>query len=219
MKMKYFLPLFFISALFSCQNQAQDNKKQLEVQNAQPFEVPMENGLARAYFASGCFWCVESDFEKVDGVVEAISGYTGGQEADPTYEQVSSGRTGHVEAIKVTYDPDRISYQALLDHFWRHVDPTDAGGQFVDRGSQYRPAIFYHDEAQRAAAEQSLAALAASGRYEQPIVTPIRPAESFYQAEDYHQNYYKENPVRYKFYRYNSGRDQFINRVWGKDES
>jgi peptide methionine sulfoxide reductase msrA/msrB len=176
-----------------------------------------DTGTAVATFAGGCFWCTESDFEKLPGVADAVSGYTGGKEVNPSYKEVSSGATGHLESVQVHYDPDQIRYETLLEAFWRMIDPTDAGGQFVDRGHQYSTAIFYHDEAQRAAAEQSLAALAASGRYEQPIVTPIRPAESFYQAEDYHQNYYKENPVRYKFYRYNSGRDQYLEKTWGDD--
>ncbi len=174
-------------------------------------------GLAAATFAGGCFWCTESDFEKLPGVADAVPGYTGGEEENPSYEQVASGATGHLESVQVHYDPEQISYEALLAAFWRMIDPTDAGGQFSDRGQEYSSAIFYHDEAQRAAAEQSLAALAASGRYDKPIVTPIRPAGAFYRAEDYHQNYHKRNPVRYKFYRYNSGRDQYLEKTWGDD--
>ncbi len=174
-------------------------------------------GLPRATFAGGCFWCVEADFEKVNGVVEAISGYTGGRTENPSYEEVSSGKTGHVEAVQVVYDPAKVSYDKLLDFFWRHVDPTDPGGQFVDRGPQYRSVIFYHDEAQRVAAEESKRELQNSGRFDKPIVTEILPLSKFYRAEEYHQHYSKKNPVRYRYYRFNSGRDQFITKIWGKD--
>ncbi|MGD8992576.1 MAG: peptide-methionine (S)-S-oxide reductase MsrA [Desulfobacterales bacterium] len=170
-----------------------------------------------ATFAGGCFWCVESDFEKVDGVIEAISGYAGGDVPNPTYKQVSAGGTGHTEAIQVTYDPDKITYKELLDVLWRHMDPTDASGQFVDRGSQYRPAIFYHDEEQKRIAEKSRAELEKSGRFSKPIATEIVPLTQFYPAEDYHQDYYKKNPIRYKMYRYGSGRDQFLDSKWGAE--
>jgi peptide methionine sulfoxide reductase msrA/msrB len=172
--------------------------------------------LEVATFAGGCFWCVESDFEKVDGVVEVVSGYTGGHKADPTYEEVSRGLTGHLEAVQVHYDPARITYRELLDVFWRHIDPTDPGGQFVDRGSQYKTAVFYHDEEQRKLAEQSREELNRSGRFERPIVTEILPLSRFYRAEDYHQNYCRTNQISYKLYRSNSGRDQFLNVVWGR---
>ncbi|RJQ85926.1 MAG: peptide-methionine (R)-S-oxide reductase [Desulfobacteraceae bacterium] len=173
------------------------------------------NGSARsAVFAGGCFWCTESDFEKVPGVIEAVSGYTGGHVADPTYKQVSSGGSGHVEAVKVTYDPERVDYAALLEYFWRHVDPTDPGGQFVDRGAQYRSVIFYADEEQRRLAEASKQTLAASGRFDKSVATQILPLGQFYEAEGYHQDYYKKNPLRYRFYRYNSGRDQFLEKAW-----
>jgi len=176
-----------------------------------------DKNLKRAVFAGGCFWCTESDFEKVDGVVQAISGYTGGNKENPTYEEVSSGTTGHAESVMVIYDPAKVSYEQLLDVFWRHVDPTDAGGQFVDRGSQYRSAIFYQDDEQRRLAEASKAKLAQSGRFDKPIVTEIVKLGKFYPAEDYHQDYYKKNPLRYKYYRYGSGRDQFLESVWGKE--
>jgi len=171
-----------------------------------------------AVFAGGCFWCSESDFEKVPGVIDTISGYTGGKEINPTYEQVSSHSTGHVESVKVIYDPAKVSYGQLVEWFWRHVDPTDAGGQFVDRGSQYRSVIFYANDEQKRIAEASKKRLAASGRFDKPIVTEIRPLGPFYNAEDYHQNYYKNNPLRYHWYRFGSGRDQFTEKVWGKDE-
>lgn len=167
-----------------------------------------------AVFAGGCFWCTESDFEKVDGVFEAISGYTGGRQANPTYKQVSGGGTGHIEAVKVVYDPDKITYEELLEVFWRNVDPTDAGGQFVDRGSQYRGAIFYANEREQRLAEDSKKRLEATGRFGQPIVTDILPLGPFYTAEDYHQDYYKKNPIRYHFYRSGSGRDQFLEKAW-----
>jgi peptide methionine sulfoxide reductase msrA/msrB len=175
-----------------------------------------DKNLNRATFAGGCFWCTESDFEKIDGVVEVISGYTGGDEENPTYEQVSSGRTGHYEAIQVIYDPAKVTYAELLDVFWRHVDPTDAGGQFADRGPQYRPAIFTHDDEQKMLAEKSKAEMDKSGAFKRPIVSEIIPLKKFYAAEEYHQDYYKKNPIRYKMYRSGSGRDQFIDSIWGK---
>ncbi|MBU2513739.1 peptide-methionine (S)-S-oxide reductase MsrA [bacterium] len=172
-----------------------------------------------ATFAGGCFWCVESDFEKVEGVIEAVSGYSGGNVKNPTYDQVSSGSTGHTEAIQIHYDPRIISYGELLDVLWRHMDPTDANGQFVDRGSQYRPAIFYHNEKQRLTALDSRKKLEESGRFNKPIATEISEFSVFYTAEDYHQNYYKKNPIRYKYYRYNSGRDQFLQQIWGEEKT
>lgn len=176
---------------------------------------PSTSGLDVATFAGGCFWCTESDFEKLDGVEKAISGYTGGSLKNPSYETVSSGATQHLESVEVYYDPAIISYDELLDAFWKMVNPTDKGGQFVDRGYQYTTAIFTHNPQQRAAAEASRQRLDASGRYDKPIVTPIRDASSFYPAEEYHQNYYKRNPVRYHFYRWNSGRDQYLEKTWG----
>jgi peptide methionine sulfoxide reductase msrA/msrB len=173
--------------------------------------------LARATFAGGCFWCVEADFERVDGVVEVISGYTGGHKDNPSYEEVSAGGTGHVEAVQVFYDPRKVSYKELLSVFWRHVDPTDAKGQFVDRGQQYRTAIFYQNEEEKLIAEESKKLLGASGKFEKPVVTEIIKLDKFYPAEDYHQDYYKTHALRYKYYRWNSGRDQFIVKVWGDD--
>ncbi len=170
--------------------------------------------LNSAVFAGGCFWCTESDFEKVAGVMEAISGYTGGSMENPTYKQVSSGSTRHVEAVKVMYDPQIVAYAKLLEVFWTHVNPTDAGGQFVDRGSQYVSAIFYADETERRLAERSKQKLADTGVFAEPIVTEILPLGPFYTAEDYHQNYYKKNPLRYKWYRAGSGRDEFLKKTW-----
>jgi len=170
----------------------------------------------KATFAGGCFWCMELPFEQLDGVIEVISGYTGGHTENPTYEEVSSGKTGHLEAIQITYDPSKVSFAELLAVFWKQIDPTDKSGQFVDRGSQYRTAIFYHTEEQRKIAEESKRELEQSGRYRKPVVTEIIRAAPFYPAEEYHQNYYKKSPMRYKFYRLNSGRDQFLEKVWEK---
>ncbi len=180
---------------------------------------PDDASLAIATFAGGCFWCVEAGFEKLPGVKEAISGYSGGPEPDPSYAQVSAGRTGHTEAVQVYYDPEVISYAGLLQGLWRMMDPTDAEGQFVDRGRQYRPAIFYHDAEQERIARQSRDELAVSGRYDQPVTIEIVAFEAFYPAEDYHQDYYKNNPIRYQVYTFNSGRYQFIDRVWGEDRN
>jgi peptide methionine sulfoxide reductase msrA/msrB len=172
--------------------------------------------LSKATFAGGCFWCTEADFEKVPGVIRVISGYAGGTKENPTYQEVSSGTTGHVEAVQVYYDPAKVTYGQLLDYFWRHVDPTDPGGQFVDRGAQYRSVIFYHNEEQKRLGERSKEALQKSGKFKKPIATEIVPFTNFFAAEDYHQDYYKKNPLRYKFYRFGSGRDQFLEEEWGK---
>jgi peptide methionine sulfoxide reductase msrA/msrB len=169
-----------------------------------------------AIFAGGCFWCMESPFEKINGVKEVISGYTGGSKENPTYEEVSSGTTGHLEAIQIIYDPQKVSYNELLSIFWKQIDPTDADGQFVDRGKQYRSAIFYKSKEEKALAEKSKQNLEKSKRFNSPIVTEIIAATTFYPAEDYHQDYYKKNPVRYNYYRYGSGRDQFLKKVWDK---
>ena len=176
-----------------------------------------EAKLEEATFAGGCFWCMEPPFDKLDGVISTTSGYTGGHAEDPTYQEVSAGVTGHAEAVRVVFDPAKVSYEKLLEAFWRNIDPTVTDRQFVDVGSQYRAAVFYHDEAQRAAAEASKEALGATGRFDKPIVTGIVPVSVFYPAEGYHQNYYKKNPIRYKYYRWGSGRDQFLEKVWGED--
>lgn len=173
---------------------------------------------AQATFAGGCFWCIEAPFDKLDGVVSAVSGYTGGTIVNPTYGQVSKGQTRHIEAVLVTYDPAVVTYAQLLDVYWRQFDPTDSGGSFYDRGHQYTSAIFYHDEEQKKLAEASKETLAGSGRFDAPIVTPIRPAQTFYPAEDYHQDYYRKKPDHYNRYRKGSGRDRFIERTWGRDK-
>ncbi|WP_417543355.1 peptide-methionine (R)-S-oxide reductase MsrB [Marinobacter sp.] len=179
--------------------------------------APSDPGLKVATFAGGCFWCVEAGYEKIPGVVEAVSGYAGGDERNPTYQQVASGRTGHTEAVQVYYDPDVITYEGLLQGLWRMMNPTDAKGQFVDRGQQYRPAIFYHNAEQKRLAETAKQELQASGVYKNPVVIEITPLKAFYAAEKYHQDYYKKNPVRYNLYTFNSGRYQFIEDVYGKD--
>ena len=173
----------------------------------------------KATFAGGCFWCLESDFKKIDGVINTVSGYIGGNTENPTYHEVSSGGTGHAEAVQVHYDPEKINYQELLDIFWRNVDPTDAGGQFVDRGSQYRPAIFYHDEEQKRLAQASMQTLVQNGPFDKPIATEIIECTRFYPAEDYHQDYYKKEALRYKLYRQHSGRDQFLTKIWGNESA
>jgi len=173
------------------------------------------SGLATATFAGGCFWCMEPPYDELDGVISTTSGYTGGHKDNPTYEQVSAGNTGHTEAVQVVYDPTRISYERLLEVFWRNIDPTTPNAQFCDHGSQYRSALFSHDPTQRRLAEESRRALEAAGRLKAPIVTEIAPAGTFYPAEEYHQDYYKKNPIRYKFYRLSCGRDQRLNELWG----
>ena len=177
---------------------------------------PPTNGHVVATFAGGCFWCMEPPFDKLDGVVATVSGYTGGTVEDPSYEEVSAGGTGHAEAVRIEFDPQEVSYEKLLEVFWRNIDPVTANRQFCDGGEQYRSAIFVHDAAQAAAARASLAALAEGGRLPGPIVTQIVEAGPFWAAEDYHQDYYVKNPVRYKFYRFNCGRDERLRELWGK---
>jgi peptide methionine sulfoxide reductase msrA/msrB len=211
-KMKGLLSLFLLISLMllGCQKTdvVRDGGSQMKGEG---------KNLKVATFAGGCFWCTEADFEKTAGVTKVISGYTGGKKENPTYEEVSAGNTGHVEAVQVYYDPEKIGYEGLLDVFWRHIDPTDSGGQFVDRGGQYRSAIFYHDEEQKMLAEKSREALEKSRNFQKPIATEILKLSKFYPAEEYHQDYYKKNPLRYKYYRFGSGRDQFLESVWMKE--
>jgi len=176
--------------------------------------LPAAAQKAKATFAGGCFWCTESDLQKVPGVIDVVSGYSGGAVKSPSYEQVSGGGTGHRESVEVTYDPKKLSYEKLLDAFWHDVDPFDGDGQFCDKGPQYTSAIFYHDAQQKAAAEASKAAW--EKHFGKKIVTEILPAGPFYKAEEYHQDYAKKNPLRYHFYRFNCGRDQRLETVWGK---
>lgn len=179
----------------------------------QPAKPPSAQ-VATAVFAGGCFWCIEADFEKLAGVMKAESGYTGGQLENPTYEQVSHGGTGHAEAVRVTYNPKQVSYEKLLDYFWRHIDPTVKDQQFCDVGNQYRSAIFYQNESEKKAAEASKATLERGGKFAR-IYTEIAPVGPFYLAEDFHQDYYKKNPIRYKYYRNSCGRDARVGEVWG----
>ncbi len=182
---------------------------------ALPAAVPAQAATEKATFAGGCFWCMEPPYDAIPGVISTTSGYIGGRTANPTYEQVSSGSTGHAEAIQVVYDPAKVSYEKLLEVFWVNIDPTVRDRQFCDSGTQYRTGIFYHSEAQRKAAEASKAALEKTKPFKAPIVTPIEMAGTFYPAEDYHQDYYLKNPVRYKFYRNGCGRDARLRELWG----
>jgi peptide-methionine (S)-S-oxide reductase len=181
-----------------------------------PPKPPAQTQYATATFAGGCFWCTEADFDKVDGVISTTSGYIGGAIANPTYEQVSAGRTGHTEAVQVVFDPARVSYARLVEYFWRTIDPTTANRQFCDAGTQYRSGIFTHDAEQLRIAQASKAALENSKPFRETIVTEITPATTFYPAEDYHQNYYQVNPVRYRYYRSGCGRDARLKALWGE---
>jgi len=189
--------------------------------NIEPREdsVKKTNQTETATFAGGCFWCVESTFEGQDGVLDVISGYTGGPEKNPNYEQVSSGTTGHLEAIQITYDPEIISYKTLLEIFFQQIDPTDGQGSFVDRGDHYRPAVFFHTEAQRDQAKETIRLIDTTKIFDSPVATQVLPATVFYTAETYHQDYHQKNPIRYKFYRAGSGRDSFINTFWKNGNS
>ena len=173
--------------------------------------------VARATFAGGCFWCMEGPFDALEGVLDTKSGYTAGQVENPSYEQVTRGDTGHTEAVQVVYDPSRVSYEKLLEVFWRNIDPVDATGQFCDKGSQYRSGIYWHDAEQRRLAEKSRAELVEQDRFDRPIATEIVEAEAFYPAEEYHQDYYQKNPIRYRFYRSRCGRDRRLQEVWGDE--
>ncbi len=184
-----------------------------------PVLAQSEAKTEKATFAGGCFWCVEADFDKVDGVLSTTSGYIGGTTQNPTYKTVSAGGTRHAEAVEIVYDPAKVTYAQLLDVFWRSIDPFAKDRQFCDAGDMYRSAIFAHDGTQRALAEQSKRALEQSGKFKEPIQTEIADATTFYPAEDYHQDYYKKNPVKYSFYRWNCGRDQRLEQIWGKKTS
>jgi peptide methionine sulfoxide reductase msrA/msrB len=187
------------------------NAEQMPRSNTVMGDTMMDDkGLAVATFAGGCFWCTESDFEKLPGVDDAVSGYTAGHVENPTYKQVSRGGTGHTEAVQVHYDPSIITYDDLLEGFWRQFDPTDGEGSFVDRGSQYRPGVYYNNAAEKQAVETYIAQSEASGRYDKPFTVEVAPLDIFYPAEDYHQNYHVKNPIRYKYYRFGSGRDQYL---------
>jgi len=191
------LTVFISGLIIADENQAGDN-------------------LAVATFAGGCFWCMEPPYDKLEGVISTTSGYTGGHKDNPTYKEVSAGRTGHAEVVQIVYDPSKVSYETLLQVFWRNIDPTTPNRQFCDSGNQYRTGIFYHNDEQKQLAEQSRAELNKNKPFKQAIVTEINPASTFYPAEEYHQDYYQKNPVRYKFYRYSCGRDQRLDELWGK---
>ncbi|MEZ4458195.1 MAG: peptide-methionine (S)-S-oxide reductase MsrA [bacterium] len=233
--MRYLVLLLAIVA-FGCQTPKQDDVSSTPAVSSdeptsgastQPVQNEDPEGLAEydlapagmgvATFAGGCFWCMEKPFESIDGVTAVISGYTGGPEPRPTYKQVGSGATGHTEAVRVIYDPAKVSYDLLLDVFWRNIDPTQVNGQFVDHGTQYRTGIYYQDDAQKAAAEASLKKLQASGKFDEPIVTEIKKASEFWPAETYHQDFYKKSPEHYNRYRKGSGRDQYLKKVWGDE--
>jgi len=209
MKRGSFICLLLFLSLFTWQNVGCD---QQGIKNTSAGSGNIEI----ATFAGGCFWCVEADFEKTPGVIKVVSGYTGGSTPNPTYENYA--QSGHIEAVQIHYDPVRISYEQLLDVLWRHINPTDPNGQFLDRGPQYRSAIFYNNSEERRIAEKSKMALAESKRFDQPIVTDILKLARFFPAEDYHQDYYRKNPLRYQFYRSNSGRDRFLEKIWGVEK-
>ena len=211
--MKNIAVLAVITLAFGCNVMSKAEQKELSREKTND-----NNIKAEATFAGGCFWCMERPFEELDGVYEVISGYTGGHKKDPAYEEVSSGDTGHYEAIKIFYNPEVITYNKLLEIFWRQIDPTDGGGSFVDRGDQYRSAFFYHNDEQKRLAVISKEKMDKSKKFDKPIVTPIIKATEFYRAEDYHQDYAERNPLRYKFYRYRSGRDRYLERIWGDEK-
>ena len=194
-----------------------NNRNRGEAEEMTKYKAKVEKGeLEVATFAGGCFWCMEPPFEKLDGVAEVVSGYSGGDEKNPTYQEVAHGRTGHAESVQVYFDPKKISYAELLEVYWRQINPTDGGGQFVDRGAQYRSAIFYHNDEQKRLALASKEKLEESGMFHDPVVTEIVPFKSFYEAEEYHQDFYKKSQARYKSYRLGSGRDKFTSKAWSK---
>ncbi|CAH0529564.1 peptide-methionine (R)-S-oxide reductase MsrB [Vibrio hippocampi] len=200
------LPILFV---FASYHSMADNPKQSEQNRSGNSET--------ATLAGGCFWCTESDLEQLDGVIDVVSGYSGGEEQNPSYREVASGKTGHIEVIQVTYDPETVSYQQVLDYFLRHIDPTDAKGSFVDRGAQYRPAIFYHNSQQQQIASEFIAQVDALGVYKKPLAVELIEYSQFWPAEDYHQDYYKKSAVKYKYYRYASGRDAYLDTIFGDD--
>ena len=206
--LKYTLAAFILSLLAMV----------ITTSSADEAGVTAGNNTSVATFAGGCFWCMEGPFDKLQGVISTTSGYTGGHTKNPTYKQTSSGRTGHTEAVQIVYDPELVSYEKLLDVFWHNIDPTTPDQQFCDRGNQYRSEIFYHNDEQKQLAESSKAALDKNKPFKEPIVTQISKATTFYAAEDYHQDYYKKNPIRYRYYRHGCGRDKRLEQLWGKSE-
>ena len=218
--MKYIGMAILAALVMACQPgnaQTSNPSSSSSSTQGQPLADPPPEGMATAIFAGGCFWCMEGPFEDVEGVSEVLSGYSGGAEANPTYEDVAYGRTTHAEAVQVIYDPTVVTYDALLDVYWRSIDPTDGGGQFADRGHHYRPVIFVGSDEERATAEASKAALEADGPFDEPIAVEIEDAGDFWVAEDYHQNYYRTNSRHYNRYREGSGRGPFLRQTWGED--
>ena len=212
--MKRFTPIFisialFVPIVFSLFSQAE----------TKPQKMPSIGNVDVATLAGGCFWCTESDLEKLNGVINVVSGYAGGSMKNPTYKQVSSGKSGHIEVVQITFDPQVVSYEQVLDHFFRHIDPTDDKGSFVDRGPQYRPAIFYHNAMQKLTAETFMADIDKLGIYKKPLKTELIQYTTFWPAEDYHQDFYKKSKVRYNYYRYASGRDQYLDEIFGEDRN
>ncbi|MDE1240403.1 peptide-methionine (R)-S-oxide reductase MsrB [Vibrio aestuarianus] len=212
--MKRFTPIFisialFVPIVFSLFSQAE----------TKPQKMPSIGNVDVATLAGGCFWCTESDLEKLNGVINVVSGYAGGSMENPTYKQVSSGKSGHIEVVQITFDPQVVSYEQVLDHFFRHIDPTDDKGSFVDRGPQYRPAIFYHNAMQKQTAETFMADIDKLGIYKKPLKTELIQYATFWPAEDYHQDFYKKSKVRYNYYRYASGRDQYLDEIFGEDRN
>ena len=216
LKISFLLCAFYVSesTLSKLKPMDQKQNKQENTKEMQENKKELKPPIEIATFAGGCFWCVESVFEKVKGVKKVISGFAGGQKKHPSYKEVSHGQTNHVEAIQISFHPQKVSYKTLLDIYWKNINPTDSKGQFVDRGPQYRPLIFYHNETQKQDAEKSKQDLSKNGVFKKPITTEIIPYSTFFPAEEYHQDYYKKNPVRYWFYRSRSGRDTFLKQTW-----
>ena len=204
--MRFIIP-FFLFFTMSCTSQPENPKTQPTAQEL--------SGSSKALFAGGCFWCMEPPFDKLEGVLSTTSGFAGGTEKNPAYKDVARGKTGHVEAVLIHFDEKKISYSKLLETYWRQINPTDKSGQFVDRGPQYRPVVFFYNEEQKKQIEKSKADLEKLGKFKKPITVEFLPATSFYPAEDYHQDYYQKNPIRYKYYRNGSGRDQYLEKIWG----
>ena len=200
MRFTFIAMIFFFLIVGTYINYSEDKMPELDV----------------ATFAGGCFWCMEAAFQETKGVTSVVSGYSGGKEENPTYKEVLTGKTGHLETVEVRYDPSKISYEKLIDIFWRQIDPTDTGGQFVDRGAQYKTAIFYHNESQKKAAEKSKKELEDSGKFDKPIATEILSVSTFYKAEEYHQDYYKKRILQYNIYKKGSGREDYIKETWGE---
>lgn len=207
-KVKNLFKIFIVSLICVCFVVLANGQDKTMIKNEE------ESKMEKATFAGGCFWCMESPFEELNGVTEVIAGYTSGHKENPTYEEVTSGKTGHLEAVQITFDPSIITYSELLDVFWRQINPTDIRGQFADRGEHYKTAIFYHNDEQKRLTEESKEKLQASGKFQVDIVTEIIPASKFYVAEDYHQDYYQKSPIRYKLYRAGSGRDAYLKSTW-----